>query len=110
MYWITGLVGLAMIVAPWAFSYTNNTNAMWASIIIGAAIVLVSGYKAIVQDERQYWEYWVAALAGILAIAAPFVLNFNTLTEALWTSIIAGAVVVVLAGYEVIFVQPEASP
>lgn len=109
MYWITGLVGLAMAVAPWVFSYTDNTNAMWASVIIGAAIVLVSGYKAIMRDENQYWEYWVAGLAGIVAIAAPFVLGFNTLTAALWTSIAAGALVIIIAGYEVIFVQPEAT-
>ena len=109
MYWITALLGLAMGVAPWVFNYTDNTSAMWASIIIGAVIVLVSGYKAIVQDENQYWEYWLAGLAGIVAIAAPFVLNFTAIVAALWTSIAVGALVVLIAGYEVFVAQTEAN-
>src|SRR5690242_4027836 len=108
MYWITGLLGLALGVCPWVFNYTDNTNALWASVIIGAAIVLVSLYKAVIQDS-QYWEYWVVGLAGIVAVAAPFVLNFTALTEALWASIIVGVLAVLIAGYEVFFVQPEAT-
>lgn len=107
MYWITGLLGLALGVAPWVFQYTDNTNALWTSIIVGAAILVVSAYKAITQDH-QPWEYWVAGIAGLAAIAAPFVLNFNAITEALWTSIVVGALVVLIAGYEVFFAPPEA--
>jgi hypothetical protein len=107
MFWITGLLGLALGVAPWVLNYSNNTTAMWTSVIIGAAIVVVSAYKAFIQDN-QYWEYWIIGLAGIVALAAPFVLNFTALTEALWTCLVAGIVAVVLAGYEVFFVQPEA--
>src|SRR5438045_9072923 len=103
MFWITGLLGIALGVAPWAFNYTDNTNAMWASIIIGAAIVLVSAWKAIMQDENQYWEYWLAGLAGVVAIAAPFVFGFTALTEAIWMSIIVGALGVLIAGSQVFF-------
>ena len=108
MFWITGLLGLALGVAPWVFQYTDNTNAMWASVIIGAVILVVSLYKAIMRDSTQYWEYWIAGLAGLVAIAAPFVLGFTVLTEALWTSIAIGVIVAVISGYEVFFAQPEA--
>ena len=107
MYWITGLLGLAFIAAPWVFSYNDNNTALWTSIVLGAVVALVSAYKVIVRDAEDYWEYWVAGLAGAVAIIAPFVLGFNALTEALWTSIIVGALVLILAGYEVFFVQPE---
>jgi hypothetical protein len=106
MYWITGILGLAMGVAPWVFNYASDNNAMWASVIIGAAIVLVSLYKGLVHDN-QNWEYWVAGLAGIVAVAAPFVLGFTALTAALWTLIGVGALVVLISGYEVFFDQPE---
>jgi SPW repeat-containing protein len=106
MYWITGILGLAMGVAPWVFNYADNTNAMWASVIIGAAMVLVSFYKGIVHDS-QNWEYWVAGIAGIVAVAAPFVLNFTALTEALWTSIVVGVLLILISGYEVFFAPPE---
>jgi bacteriorhodopsin len=76
MYWITGIFGLALIVAPFALSYTNNPMAMWSSIVLGVAIVVVSAIKAFVRDAAK-WEYWVA---GIL-----------------------GAIVLVLSGYQVLF-------
>src|SRR6478672_9684432 len=98
MYWITGLLGLVMIAAPWVFNYTDNNTALWASIILGAVIVLVSGYKAVTRDT-QTWEYWVAGFVGVAVIAAPFFGDFTALTEALWTSIIVGALVVVVSGY-----------
>jgi hypothetical protein len=108
MYWITGILGLAMGAAPWVFNYADNMTAAWASVIIGAAIVVVSLYKGFVQDT-QNWEYWVAGLAGLVAVAAPFVLGFTALTAALWTLIVVGALVVLISGYEVFFAQPEAS-
>ncbi len=107
MYWITGILGLALGASPWVFNYTDNTNAMWASVLIGAAMVLVSLYKAIMQDRTQYWEYWVIGLLGLAAVAVPFALNFTTLAEALWTCIAVGALAVIISGYELFFVQPE---
>jgi len=105
VYWITGLLGLAFGVAPWVFGYSNDTYAMWTSVILGAAIVLFSGYKALVQDREQKWEYWAVGLVGVLAVVAPFVFGFTALTAALWASIIIGGLVVLLSGYEVFFSQ-----
>lgn len=107
MYWITALLGLALGASPWVFSYTDNAMAFWVSIAIGVVLFAVSAYKAVMQDERQYWEYWLAGLAGIAAVAAPFILGFSTVTAALWASIIVGLLAVIIAGYEVFFVQPE---
>jgi hypothetical protein len=106
MYFITGLMGVAMMVAPWFFGYNNDNTALWTSLILGAAIVLVSGYKAIMQDTAR-WEYWIAGILGVAAIVAPFVLQFTALTAALWTSIIVGALVALVSGYEVIVAEPE---
>lgn len=106
MYWIVGLVGVAFGVAPWVFSYTDNTAALWTSIGLGVLTVLAAGYKAIVKDTAN-WEYWAAGIVGVAAIIAPFALGFSTLTAALWTSIVIGAALVILDGYEVFFVKPE---
>ncbi len=109
MYWITGLLGLALGVAPWVFNYTNNDGALWASIIIGAVILVLSAWKVISQDEDQYWEYWLVGLAGLAAIAAPFIFGFTALTEALWMSIAVGVLVALASAYEVFLVEPNAS-
>jgi ABC-type Mn2+/Zn2+ transport system permease subunit len=109
LYWITGLLGLALGVSPWVFSYTDNTNALWASIIIGAVILLLSAWKVVARDDDQYWEYWFVGLAGLVAVAAPFVLSFNTLTAALWVSIAIGVLVALVSAFEVFFVEPNAA-
>ncbi len=44
--------------------------------------------------------YWAAAILGILAIIAPFVLGFSALATALWSSIILGVIVLILSAYE----------
>lgn len=100
MYWITGVSGLALIVAPFVLRFSNNATAMWSSIILGAAILIVSLIKAGLHDTSD-WEYWVAGVLGLAAVVAPFVLGFSVLTAALWSSIVLGAIVVVLSGYEV---------
>jgi general stress protein CsbA len=94
MYWITGILGLALILAPFVFGFSANTSAMWSSIVLGAVITLASIVEGWTRDDRN-WEYWV------VAILAPFVLGFSSVSGALWTAIILGAVVALLAGTKV---------
>jgi bacteriorhodopsin len=102
MYWIVGILGLAFIVAPFVLGYSGDLVAMWSSVILGAAIVVVSAIKAFVRDISK-WEYWLAGILGLLAIIAPFVLHFNTYVRPLDASLILGVIVLVLAGYQVLF-------
>lgn len=97
MYWITGLIGLFLILAPFLFGYTVNMGALWTSIIAGG-IIAVTSYIEAVQHDRANWEYWVAGIVGILVIAAPFVFDFTAHALATWTTIIAGVVVAFMAG------------
>jgi bacteriorhodopsin len=106
MFWITGLLGLALGVAPWVFQYNNNDTAMWTSVGVGAIILLVSAYKGLAQDTQK-WEYWVIGLAGIVAVAAPFVLDFTALTAAMWASLVIGILAVLISGYEVALAAPD---
>lgn len=106
MYWITAIGGLALIAAPYGLGYSNSPSALWASLVLGAIVVLASAYK-IGDKGAGNWEYWVVGIAGLLAVIAPFVLGFSALAAATWTTVILGAVVAVLAGYEVLFVRPQ---
>ncbi len=108
MYWITGILGLALIVAPFILGYNNTPVAMWSSIILGAAVVVVSIIKAIVHDTAK-WEYWVVGILGLAAIVAPFVLGFRTQVRPLDASLILGAIVLVLSGYQVLFAHSQSA-
>ncbi|MEW5960624.1 MAG: SPW repeat protein [Chloroflexota bacterium] len=47
MYWLTGILGLIMIVAPYVLGFSGDPGALWTNIILGAVVFLASGYKAI---------------------------------------------------------------
>ncbi len=104
MYWITGLVGLGSIVAPFVLTYTDNTPALWSSLIIGAALVVTSALEAVERDQDML-EYWAAGFLGIAAIASPFLFGFSDHTAELWTSVIVGIVAVLAVGARVVTKQ-----
>jgi hypothetical protein len=108
MYWFTGLLGIALGVAPWILNYSGNNAAMWTSVILGGLIVLASAYKGFVQGTET-WEYAFVGLAGLAAVIAPFVFDFTAITWALWAFIAVGVVALLVASYEVFFVAPEAA-
>lgn len=104
MYWVTGILGFVLMAAPYFFKYTNNATALWASLLFGAGVILVSFIEGFARG-RGRWEYWVAALAGIAIILAPFVFGFGIVTAALWTSITVGILITVVAGSELYYGQ-----
>ena len=96
MYWMTGLLGFALMVAPFLFGYSYNAPALWASLLVGLATVGFSWMEAAVHD-RETWEYWSVAALGAIAVIAPFLLGFADLTIALWTSIVLGVLIALFA-------------
>ncbi|MGE5140293.1 MAG: SPW repeat protein [Rudaea sp.] len=99
MYWLTGLLGILLIISPFVLNFRGDMPALWSTVILGLAVLVVSAYKAVTHDHAR-WEYWAAAIIGILAIIAPFVLGFSMLANALWASVILGVIVLILSAYE----------
>ncbi|MCB0211534.1 MAG: SPW repeat protein [Anaerolineae bacterium] len=106
MYWVTGILGLILVLMPFTLGYTNNLAALWTSIILGLVVVAVSFYKAFTKDTAR-WEYSVAATVGLIAVFAPFIFGFSTLTIAMWATIILGALIALTAGYLGFFAHPQ---
>ena len=46
MYWIIGILGLALMVTPFVVGYRNSIISMWSSFLLGAAVVIASGIIA----------------------------------------------------------------
>ncbi|MCL4487697.1 MAG: SPW repeat protein [Chloroflexi bacterium] len=107
MYWITGILGVLLIVAPFVLVFNGNLVATWTSVILGAAIVVVSAIKGLLHDATP-WEYWVAGILGILAIVSPFVLRFSALPSALYTTIVLGLIVLLAAAYQLMGTRTHA--
>ncbi len=100
MYWVTGVLGILLIIAPFVLNYSTDMPALWSNVILGLAVLIVSAIKGLIPDTTR-WEYVIAGLGGLLAILAPFVLRFTVVAAALWTSVVLGVIVLLLAIYEV---------
>ncbi len=99
MHWIISLLGDLLLIAPFILGFSANTPALWTCIVLGVVVTLSAGYKAVAKDEAK-WEVVVAGIAGVLAVLAPFILGYSSNATAMWTSIILGLVVAVLAGWD----------
>lgn len=97
MYWITGILGIFLMLAPYLLGYTWHGTAFLTSLIVGAIITIASIWEG-VESHKRTWEYWVATIVGISAIVAPFALGFGTLNAAMWTSVLCGILVAIFAG------------
>lgn len=100
MYYLTGFTGLLLLFAPFVLGYADNTAALWTSLIVGAGVLFVSTVEGVVTRPGK-WEYWVAGIMGLVALIAPFIFGFSSITGAFWASILAGGVLILVSGIEV---------
>ncbi len=106
MYWVTGILGVMFLGAPFFMGYWDNVPALWTSIAAGLLVLTMSVLEAL-RHEREIWEYWVAGIAGLAAIIAPFAFGFQNNQVALWTSVILGALIAAVAGSRIYIKQPK---
>ncbi|HEU4945749.1 MAG TPA: SPW repeat protein [Kribbella sp.] len=87
------LAGAYLALSP-LWLEVDNTGT-WAMIIIGAAVVVMA--VTALAAPGLYIDEWMTAVAGVVAIVAPWLFSYSDQSGAAWTSWIAGAVVVVAA-------------
>jgi hypothetical protein len=97
MYWVTAVLGLTSILAPFILGYSNDIGALWTSMTIGLILMTASSFEWAAKD-REAWEYWVAGVTGVVAVFSPFLLGFSGVTIAVWTLVTIGLVTVMAAG------------
>jgi SPW repeat len=109
-------LGLWIFASPWVLQHsmisgadvtgaTVSTTAMWSLYIVGIVIAALAGAALF---AFQTWEEWTNLTLGVWLIASPWVLGFSSSPLLMWNTVIAGAVVVVLAGWAVS--PPQGSP
>lgn len=104
--WSNLLLGLWVFVSPWVLQHTMTTGAaaagavtsaaMWSFYISGIAIAILAAAALL---AFQTWEEWVNLALGSWLFVSPWVLGFSTSTLLMWNAVIAGALIVLLAGW-----------
>lgn len=88
------ILGLWLVVSPWALKFQAETNPTWNAVILGiviAAVALIALFRVMA------WEEWVNLVLGIWLVISPWMVGFSGLVTAMWNAVIVGAVVAVLA-------------
>ncbi len=92
---VTAVAGLGLFLAPWYLGYSASAYAAWNAWIVGAAIAAIAGAAYFAFHEA---EYWANAVLGLWAAIAPWTLGFTGEPAALWSHLVAGLAVAILAG------------
>ena len=90
--WITFVVGLWFIAAPFALGYSGTFQATASDVIVGLLIAASSLWMAFKADAA-WWCNRALMLFGIWAIVGPFALGYRPTTTAMTNDVAAGILV-----------------
>ncbi len=109
--WINFILGLWLIVAPFALRYANVPGAAPEDVILGILIAAFSLWMASTY-EAPAGPSWLVVVFGIWTIIAPFVLGYSRQSAAeLRNDVAVGVVVVILAAVRAIgYQRPMRTP
>jgi uncharacterized membrane protein HdeD (DUF308 family) len=96
--WIMLVCGVLLFVAPWVMGFSGDVaaaSAAWVGGIVIAAIAIAALF------QFAEWEDWVALVAGVLTIVAPWVLGFAGLRYAAWAFVALGLIVALASVSEI---------
>lgn len=97
---VNALLGIWFIIAPFVLAFQDHPNAMWTSIVGGIILLILAGWAVLDETARkQKWIQYVNGLVGIWFILFPFVYAMTGTPVVLWTSLIGGAVALVLSAW-----------
>jgi hypothetical protein len=91
---VNAVLGAWLILSPWVSRFSGDMTATANSVVIGVAL-LAAALGAMLMPRA--WEEWTEAVLGLWMIAAPWVLGYSALTNAVYASVVIGIVVLALA-------------
>jgi hypothetical protein len=98
--WIIALCGLwefGDIAAPFVPGFGHIQAFVWNHIISGLILMIAGAWAALARDVRTAKTLdWIAAVAGVWLIIAPFILGIPDIPAGLWNDIIVGGIVLIL--------------
>ncbi len=91
---LNALIGVWVILSPWALGFQDIQMAMVNAVVIGAALLAAALGATFVPRA---WEEWTEGAMGLWLMASPWALGFSMYRNAMLSTLIAGIAVVALA-------------
>jgi len=101
------LAGLWLVAAPFIFNYAANGGSRANDVIVGIAVLLLAGIQMAGENYRTSLPSWISGILGVWLIIAPFAMSFPSGSAAMWSDVIAGIVLVILAAVNGMAVASE---
>jgi|GEM_PF-431542 len=103
MKWVSGIVSLiGLWIAASPFVYDTTTMATWNNAAVGLAIFLVAGFTYYQLANGMFAAVGALSLVVLLGLwtaAAPYAMDFES-NALLFSNVLAGAAVAVIAAYD----------
>jgi hypothetical protein len=96
--WLNLALAVLLFISPWALGFRDEPVATWNAWVC-SVIVAVFSIAALVNFAE--WEEWVNLAVGAWLVISPWILQFAHARSALWTELILGALILVLAAWEI---------
>ena len=91
---VNAVLGVALVLSPWAVGFVSETAATANAVVIGLALVAAALGAMLVPRA---WEEWTEAVLGLWLIVSPWALGFATHVDARNAAAATGIAVLVLA-------------
>jgi hypothetical protein len=91
---VNGLVGVWLILSPWALGFQSDMTALANAVIVGI-LLLATALGAIFVPRA--WEEWTETALGVWLAISPWALGFSALQNATISAVVSGVLVAVLA-------------
>jgi len=104
--WINLICGVLLFISPWALGFSGNMTAAMTAWV-GGLVIAIMGLAAIIQFAE--WEDWVALVAGVLMIVAPWIIGFAAVGYAAWAFVMLGLIVAVASVSEISMIHYPAA-
>jgi SPW repeat len=98
--WANFILGVWLIVAPFALVYRGISAALWDNVIVGIIVAVLAAWRALGKESvRMTVTSWAVAVLGLWTLAAPFALRYESNAHAMWNDVIVGIVLAIIATY-----------
>ena len=89
--------GVILLISPWVVGFRAAELATWNAVISGAVL---GGVAFAAFTRMRAWEEWIGLVVGLWVIASAWLLGFTGVSSAVWTHLIVGVLVTILAALE----------
>lgn len=96
---VNGLLGLCLVISPWALRYVGDDIATRNAVIVGVLLVAAAAGAMLMPRA---WEEWTEMVLGLWLVVAPMVLGFSADAPARLVAVATGVVVAALALWTVL--------